>query len=108
MEEKLEFAKQLLDEWKYRHENFWKILYRYLLTIAILVSIPFVKPDIFKLVQGWSKVFYVLLPCVIFVVLCFVLTSEHTRLSAVERRLASLRGTYAPPMLKRYEVLKER
>lgn len=73
MEEKLEFAKQLWDEWKYRHENYWKLLYRYLLAIAVLVTIPFVKPEIFNpLVKGWSKGIYISLPIIIFTVLCFL------------------------------------
>jgi hypothetical protein len=109
MDEKLEFAKQLLDEWKYRHENFWKIVYRYLLAIAGLATIPFVKPEIFNpIVKGWSKGVYISLPIIIFIVLCFVLTSEHARLSAVETKLKSIRSTYAPPPFSRWEMLKER
>jgi len=38
-----EVLKALLDEFKYRHELFWKIIFRFSSAILLLYSVPFLK-----------------------------------------------------------------
>lgn len=100
----LEWAEHLFEEWKYRHEAFWKTLYRSLSAIAVLTTIPFVKADFLKpirdknipLIHGWMAAVYVSLPCIIFVAMCLLLISEFAKQKQLERRLADIRGRHNP------------
>jgi|SRR5579859_2678872 len=86
------WADHLFNDWKYRHENFWKTLYRFLTAIAILVTIPFVKSEyVGPITKGLGMWIYLLLPFIIFTVLCILLTREHARLRRVEEQLARVR-----------------
>lgn len=104
------WADHLFDEWKYRHENFWRTLYRYLAAIAILIAIPFVKNEFKPMVGGLGMIVYLLLPVIIFGALCFVLTREHSKLESVETLLTTIRNKEGYKLeAKRWRtVLKER
>jgi hypothetical protein len=44
-----EQAIQLLwEEWKYRHDLFWRLLFRWAGAVITLWIIPFIKPEVFK------------------------------------------------------------
>jgi len=49
--------KQAIDllwaEWKYRHDLFWKSIFRWAGAVLTLWVIPFLKPEVFK---PWPKV----------------------------------------------------
>jgi hypothetical protein len=104
----VEWAKHLFDEWKYRHDAFWKTLYRALSAIAVLVAIPFVKVDFLKPVRDKNisigrlqlspRTAYAFLPLIIFGALCFLLASEYGRQRQVERELAAGRGSHNPEL----------
>ena len=115
----VEWAKHLFDEWKYRHENFWKTLYRALFGVAVLTTVPFVKTELFKPLHDKSIVLcgrtllnmravYAFLPTISFIALCFVLSYEHARLRAVEERLQELRGANRPPEVDPWAAFRPR
>jgi len=59
-----EILNVLLEEFKYRHENFWGILFKLSYVIIILYTIPYLKPenfqDISKLSLGFPIVGFLL------------------------------------------------
>jgi len=97
-------ADQLFDEWKYRHKNFWRTLYRFLSAIAILVTVPFVKNEYFRPTASshvtalgiTTRGVYVSLPIIMFVALCLVLIHDHARIRSIEQSLNKARGDCAP------------
>ncbi|HLF96842.1 MAG TPA: hypothetical protein VI457_06840 [Methylococcaceae bacterium] len=56
-EPKFEFVKLVYDEWKYRHDGYWKSLYRWCVAIATLLVIPFVQPEIVNKLQNATIIF---------------------------------------------------
>ena len=44
----------LLEEFKYRHENFWGILFKLSYVIIILYTIPYLKPENFQDISKFS------------------------------------------------------
>ena len=114
----IEWANHLLDEWKYRHDAFWKTLYRSFSAIAVLVTIPFVKADFLKpirdkiIVLGCLSIsmrgLYVSLPFIIFVALCFLNASEYAKPKTLERRLALVRGIHQPEPQDELEAFRWR
>lgn len=86
------WAEHLFNEWKYRHDNFWHTLYRFLAAIAILVTVPFVKSEYFGPITGCrGSLVYASIPLILFCSLCFVLTHAQARLKYVERWLDQVR-----------------
>jgi hypothetical protein len=115
----VEWAKHLFDEWKYRHENFWKTLYRALFGIAVLTTLPFVKAELFKPLHDKNislcgctllnmRAVYGFLPTISFIALCFVLSYEHARLRAVEEKLQEVRGRNVPTQTDRWAAFRPR
>lgn len=49
----LEEAKLLWDEYRYRHELCWKLIFQITTAVVALLIIPYIKPDITKLVGVW-------------------------------------------------------
>jgi hypothetical protein len=101
--QELEWSKHLFDEWKYRHEAFWKMQYRYswyLLVLAVLPSaggnteiqkyVPGV--DLFVKVGAW----YWFAVAVLWIGATVHLCMEHTRLKAVEDRMMDCRDSHKP------------
>jgi len=86
------WAEHLFREWKYRHDNFWRTLYRFFAAIAILVTVPFVKSEYFGPIAGFKgSLTYSFLPLIIFCSLCFVLPNAQAKLKYVERWLDKAR-----------------
>jgi hypothetical protein len=47
-EDSLEKAKFLWDEYKYRHELCWKLLFQITTAVVIILTVPYVRPEIAK------------------------------------------------------------
>lgn len=105
-----ELARQLFEEWKYRHEAWHKWLSRYTTWWVIFATLPLITEVSQAVVpqfatgflmhvrqhkgNGW---FYWLFGMVLFVACNAHLNAEYKKQKAIEERLAQLRGTdYAP------------
>jgi hypothetical protein len=95
-EPKIEWAKHLWDEWKYRHETWHKTFYRSLWFVVTLAIIPWIP----KRIKGIEFTFpsqpviqgaYALLPLVLFLATAFQLAREHTHLIEIEDKLQQTR-----------------
>jgi len=117
-DETSKWADHLFNEWKYRHESFWRTLYRFLGAIALLVTVPFVKTDYFRTMSGkhiqiWCvnmsmRGVYGSLPFIMFIALCAVLIYDHAKIKRVEQKLEKARGNYEPEKADLREAFKKR
>lgn len=95
-EPKIEWAKHLWEEWRYRHETWHKTFYRSLSFVVTLAIIPWIPKEL----KGIESTFpsqpviewaYALLPLVLFLATAFQLASEHTHLIEIEDKLQQTR-----------------
>src|SRR5712692_1237248 len=90
---RLEWAKHLWEEWKYRHENWSRTLYRSLSAIVIVATVPWIKQEYFQPISNLgTRIVYGLLPLVIFIPTCLLLAVEQGNLKSVESTLRSFRA----------------
>ena len=90
----------LWDEWKYRHELFWKSLFRWGGAVITLWIIPFLKPEVFKPYPIVSLLF----PAMGFLLSLFsawLLGAEQRRFAMVNQKYHELRGAFLPPRVPR-------
>lgn len=105
----LEWANHLWEEWKYRHENKWRNLYRSLWAIIIVMTVPWIKTEYYEPIsQPSTRIEYGLLPLIIFVAMCIVAAQEFADLKSVQRRLNELRGIYRPSKPDTWEAFRRR
>jgi hypothetical protein len=84
----LELAKIHLDEFRYRHELFWKLFYLFSFAILILVAIPFlyldkVDPGSTTLVKVQARILFFPLSAMIVATISWcILRAEYERLHA--------------------------
>jgi len=114
--------KQLFDEWKYRHEAFFKLAFRYCwyaLLGGILPSLAAIKP-ISDAVPGTSEFFglarhfdgigrwYWLFICVFLFAASSHLAYEYMNLKGVEKRSRELLGVFQPYVMSALDLVKMR
>ena len=97
-ESNLEWAKMLWDEWKYRHDRFWRSLFRFASAVIIVSIVPYVKPELIEKLGNVIVVFPVL-AILISLGACWLLAAEYQRLRMVGKRYDDLRGNYVPPRM---------
>ena len=91
-------ADLLWQEWKYRHDLFWKSLFRWAGAVLTLWIIPFVKPEVFK---PWPKL-VLAFPVTAFLLSMFsawIIGAEHRRFAAVNTKFNEMRRDYSPPRM---------
>jgi hypothetical protein len=96
MDEK-QAAGLLWEEWKYRHDLFWRLLFRWAGAVITLWVIPFLKPNVFK---PWPWVAF-LFPVLAFLLSLgsgWILGTEYSCLEMVARKYNELRKDFAPPI----------
>jgi hypothetical protein len=97
MEEK-QAADLLWNEWKYRHDLFWKMLFRWGASVLTLWAIPFLRPVVFKPLPRLALLF----PLMAFVLSLFsawLLAAEQRRFGMVNQMYNELRGRFLPPRM---------
>jgi hypothetical protein len=85
----------LWDEWKYRHDLFWKLFFRCAGSVITLWAIPFVKPDIFKPFP-LTALILPLLALLLSILSALLLGGEIRRFQMVNEKYNSLRQSYLP------------
>ena len=96
----LDYAKHLFDEWKYRHEMFFKLLFRYswiYIVAAVLPSLATESPigaEFFQQVRSGTRtsVVYWGFVVVFFIASHFHLVFEYRRTEAIRNKLRVLRN----------------
>lgn len=81
----LEKARLIWDEYKYRHDHVWKLIFQVTTAVVALTVIPFTKPDIANILGAWT----VALPLMGFALTLFALariTNELSLLDKIKRR----------------------
>ncbi|GAA3546029.1 hypothetical protein [Zobellella aerophila] len=53
MQGQYEWESLLWDEYKYRHDHIWKKLFQITIGVVLLGAVPYLKPDITRVLQGW-------------------------------------------------------
>lgn len=92
-------AVQLLwDEWKYRHNLFWRSLFRWSGAVITLLIIPFLKTDVFKPWPMMALVFPVL-AALLSLFSAWILGAELGRFAMVNKKYDELRSNFLPPRL---------
>jgi hypothetical protein len=86
------------EEWKYRHDLFWRLLFRWAGAVITLWIIPFVKPEVFKPFPRTALLFPVV---ALFVTIfsAWVLWSEQIRFDAINKKFKEMRQPYSPPTI---------
>jgi hypothetical protein len=95
----LELLKLQFEEFKYRHELFWQLFFRFSLAILFLLALPYAYPT---QVAGFKN-FIIFLPIAAAIVTIFsywLLMAEYQRLAAVRRQFKDLR----PKGFKQYPL----
>jgi hypothetical protein len=88
----------LWDEWKYRHDLFWRLLFQWAGSVVALWIIPFLKPDIFKPYPKAALVFP-LLAFFLTLLSAWLLGAEQRRFEMVSVKYDELRQGYLPPRM---------
>lgn len=92
---KKESAPLLWEEWKYRHELFWKSLYRWG-TASVAVSIvPWVQTEILDDL-GIMVLFFPVLASLIAGFASWHIAAEYSRLRKVDKKYRDVLGDFAP------------
>jgi hypothetical protein len=91
-------AALLWDEWKYRHDLFWRSLYRYAGSVITLWIIPFLKPEVFKPFPAATLLFPVL-ALFLSVFSAWLLGAEQRRFAMVNAKYDELRQEFLPPRM---------
>jgi hypothetical protein len=91
----------LWEEWKYRHDLFWRSLFRWAGAVVTLWIIPFARWDVIKL---WPKIALIGFPSVAFILSVFsawLLGAEQRRFAMVNTKYDEMRQNFAPPRMPR-------
>ena len=89
-DEKLELLKLQYEEFKYRHELFWKLFFRFSLAILFLLGLPYAYPD--KVKDFKSLIVFLPFAAIITTLFCYwLLSAEYQRLAAVSKLLNDLK-----------------
>lgn len=83
------------EEFQYRHEHFWKLLFRFGLIIVFLSGIPFLYPDVASLRDNYYLFIIIFggLPILLTIVCAAILYSEAYRVMLVSKNLANYRNS---------------
>ncbi|TVO70025.1 hypothetical protein [Sedimenticola selenatireducens] len=82
MDHDAEVMKVLWDEFKYRHEHYWRSFYKIGFLLLFLLSIPYITPKDFILPPEW---FFNLMPIyslALSIIATWLLWQEHKRVDA--------------------------
>jgi hypothetical protein len=90
-----EGAKLLWEEWSYRHELFWRSLYRWGGATVAVSIVPYVNPDLIKDL-GVVVLVFPFLSFSISIFAAWHLSAEYARLTKVTEKLREVQGRYAP------------
>ncbi|WP_458735771.1 hypothetical protein [Zobellella taiwanensis] len=88
MEQSEEAHALLWDEYKYRHDHIWKKLFQITIAVVLLGAVPYLKPDITRVLQGWILI-APLLGTVLSLITLFLMHFElglFARIAAAHRR----------------------
>ena len=78
---KLEEAKFLWDEYRYRHELCWKLIFQITTAVVAILIIPYIKPDITKSVGIWM----VALPFLAIILVVFSMSRLKRELEVLDK-----------------------
>ena len=88
-EHDIELLKLKFEEFKYRHELFWKLFFSFSLAILFLLALPYAYPD--KVAEFKRLIIFLPLAAAIVTVFCYwLLSAEYQRLASVRRQLTDL------------------
>jgi len=85
----------LWNEWAYRHDLFWKSLFRWGAAVIALWIVPFVKPEIVSKL-GHGILIFPSLALLLSLAAAWHLGAEYSRLKVVNEKYRSLLGNYRP------------
>jgi hypothetical protein len=86
----LELLKLQFEEFKYRHELFWKLFFSFSLAILFLLALPYAYPD--KVGKLRDLITFLPIAALVITLLCYwLLRAEYQRLAAVRRQLDELK-----------------
>ncbi len=88
-------AQLLWEEWKYRHELFWRSLFRWGTAATLITVAPWVQTDLVDKL-GLMVLFFPFLASLIAVFASWHVAAEYSRLRKVDRRYRDLLGRFAP------------
>ncbi|WP_375057164.1 hypothetical protein [Zobellella sp. DQSA1] len=78
----------LWDEYKYRHDHIWKKLFQITIAVVLLGAVPYLKPDITRVLKSWILI-APLLGTVLSLITLFLMHFELTlfaRIAAAHRQ----------------------
>lgn len=100
----LEMIRLYYDEFKYRHEHFWNLFFKFAYAILFFITLPFftkvegLKAESFNVVlDGYSYIFPVI-ACVLSLLATFILLSEYERLSLTIEKCNQLKDECYKPI----------
>ena len=93
-DDKLNKLKFLWEEYKYRHELCWKLIFQITVAVVIILFVPYTKPDIANSLGDWTLA----LPIIAFILVLF----SRKRLSNELRILDTIRAKYRKLQLRVY------
>ncbi|WP_445401300.1 hypothetical protein [Zobellella sp. An-6] len=88
MEQSEEAHALLWDEYKYRHDHIWKKLFQITIAVVLLGAVPYLKPEITRVLKGWILI-APLLGTVLALITLFLMHFElglFARIAAAHRR----------------------
>jgi hypothetical protein len=91
-------ADLLWEEWKYRHDLFWKSLFRWAGAVVVLWVVPFLKPEIFKF-RPWIALIFPAAAIILSLFSAWILGAEQGRLAMVSKKYDELRKEFLPPRM---------
>lgn len=98
----IEMVKLYWEEFKYRHENYWKLFFQFSYAIIFLLVVPYVYPE--KIVA--IKRYVVLFPiCGIFLslVAAWILGAEYKRIGVTHEKMTQLKSEEYKPIKFAYD-----
>lgn len=101
----IEFAKLYYDEFKYRHDMYWRHFFQFSTFISVLLAFPYLNADKFNNI-GIYKVTFPILAIILTLVGAWNLAGEYERIRSTRDKLDELKGKYFIAQKIKFEGIK--
>ncbi len=88
--EEIEMIKLYWEEFKYRHETYWKLFFKFCYAIIFLLAIPYVYPEKIRTFAKW-KILFPIMGSFLSILAAWILAAEYIRISCVYEKYTGLK-----------------
>ena len=96
-QDEIEMAKLYWEEYKYRHEHYWKSFFKFSYAIIFLLVIPYLHPDKIIQLAHYIKLFPTA-AALLSIAAAWVLAAEYERIAVTSEKLIEIKSEKYKPI----------